>query len=218
MPCDLAMMSGQCIVNESMLTGESIPVIKNALPNIADVYNPLSDSKYTLYGGTKVIQNRNGPVIGLVIRTGFLTYKGTLVRDILYPKPNNFSFYRDSLWFIFVMGLIAIIGFCFTLPAMISQNYNTTDIIDRSLNMITITVPPALPAAMTIGTVFSISRLKKHKIFCISPPRVNVSGRVNLMVFDKTGTLTEDGLEVMGYRGVEDGVVQGKERSFFGPF
>lgn len=60
--------------------------------------------------------------------------------------------------------------------------------------MITIAVPPALPAAMTAGTVFAISRLKKKKIYCISPPRVNVSGRVNLMVFDKTGTLTEDGL------------------------
>jgi P-type E1-E2 ATPase len=47
---------------------------------------------------------------------------------------------------------------------------------------------------MTAGTAFAISRLKRRKIFCISPPRVNVSGRVNLMVFDKTGTLTEDGL------------------------
>jgi cation-transporting ATPase 13A2 len=47
---------------------------------------------------------------------------------------------------------------------------------------------------MTAGTAFAISRLKKKRIYCISPPRVNVSGRVNLMVFDKTGTLTEDGL------------------------
>ena len=56
---------------------------------------------------------------------------------------------------------------------------------------------------MTVGTVFAINRLKRNKIYCISPPRVNVSGRVNLMVFDKTGTLTEDGLQVFGYRGVE---------------
>jgi P-type E1-E2 ATPase len=67
-------------------------------------------------------------------------------------------------------------------------------LIDRSLNLITITVPPALPAAMTVGIVFAIGRLKKQKIYCISPPRVNIAGRVNLMVFDKTGTLTEDGL------------------------
>lgn len=55
MPCDLVLLTGSCIVNESMLTGESIPVIKNALPFTNDVYDVNIDSKYTLYGGTKVI-------------------------------------------------------------------------------------------------------------------------------------------------------------------
>lgn len=93
MPCDFVLMTGSCIVNESMLTGESIPVIKNAIPFTNDIYDPQSDSKYTLYAGTKVIQNRminNQKVYGLVIRTGFITTKGGLVRDILYPKPNKF--------------------------------------------------------------------------------------------------------------------------------
>ena len=58
MPCDFVLLTGSCIVNESMLTGESIPVIKNSLPFTNDVYSPEQDSKYTLYGGTKVIQTR----------------------------------------------------------------------------------------------------------------------------------------------------------------
>ena len=103
------------------------------------------------------------------------------------------------------MACIAVIGFLGTLPYTLKFNYNPGEIIDRSLDLITITVPPALPAAMTIGTVMAISRLKKQKIFCISPPRVNISGRVNLMVFDKTGTLTEDGLQVYGFRSIIDG-------------
>jgi cation-transporting ATPase 13A2 len=129
-----------------------------------------------------------------VIRTAFVTSKGNLVRDILYPRPSKFRFYRDSLIFVGIMAILAVVGFCCTLPAMIAQEYSTYEMIDRSLDLITITVPPALPAAMTIGTVFAIYRLKQRKIFCISPPRVNVAGRVNLMVFDKTGTLTEEGL------------------------
>lgn len=102
------------------------------------------------------------------------------------------------------MALVGIIGFISTLPELVKQGMSPSSLIDKSLDLITITVPPALPATMTVGVAFAISRLKKSKIFCISPPRVNVSGRVQIMVFDKTGTLTEDGLEIQGVRGIQE--------------
>jgi cation-transporting ATPase 13A3/4/5 len=83
------------------------------------------------------------------------------VRDILYPKPTKFKFYRDSLIFVAFMAVLAVIGFLITLPAMLDQGYNVINIIDRSLDLITITVPPALPAAMTVGIIFAVGRLKK---------------------------------------------------------
>ena len=55
LPCDLLLLTGSCIANEAMLTGESIPVIKNSLPRNKDTYDINTDSKYTLYGGTKII-------------------------------------------------------------------------------------------------------------------------------------------------------------------
>jgi P-type E1-E2 ATPase len=58
-------------------------------------------------------------------------------------------------------------------------------IILRVLDIITIIVPPALPAAMTVGTVYAQNRLKKKQIYCISPPRINFCGRLNLLCFDK---------------------------------
>ena len=73
-------------------------------------------------------------------------------------------------------------------------------IIIRALDLITIVVPPALPATLTIGTSFALSRLRKKQIFCISPQRVNVGGKLDIICFDKTGTLTEDGLDVLGVR------------------
>jgi cation-transporting P-type ATPase 13A2 len=76
-------------------------------------------------------------------------------------------------------------------------------IILRALDLITIVVPPALPATLSIGTSFAISRLRAAGIFCISPNRVNVAGKVNVVCFDKTGTLTEDGLDILGVRALE---------------
>jgi cation-transporting ATPase 13A2 len=54
-PCDVILLSGVCVVNESMLTGESIPAIKTPIPFTTGIYNFKTDSKYTLFGGTKVI-------------------------------------------------------------------------------------------------------------------------------------------------------------------
>jgi P-type E1-E2 ATPase len=51
---------------------------------------------------------------------------------------------------------------------------------------------------MTVGTVYAQNRLKKKQIYCISPPRINISGKLKLVCFDKTGTLTEDGLALWG--------------------
>ena len=67
----------------------------------------------------------------------------------------------------------------------------------------TVVVPPGLPAALSIGTSFALNRLRKHNIFCISPSRVNVAGKINVCCFDKTGTLTEDGLDILGVRSLE---------------
>lgn len=64
-------------------------------------------------------------------------------------------------------------------------------------------MPPALPATLSIGTTFAIDRLRKLGIFCISPNRVNIGGKINVVCFDKTGTLTEEGLEVLGIRSID---------------
>lgn len=73
---------------------------------------------HTLFAGTHVVQARyySGQLIlALVVRTGFLTAKGGMVRSILYPKPLNIKFYWDSLKFILLLSILAGVGFVYTI-------------------------------------------------------------------------------------------------------
>ncbi|KAF2012664.1 hypothetical protein BU24DRAFT_453033 [Aaosphaeria arxii CBS 175.79] len=215
LPCDSLLLSGDCIVNESMLTGESVPVSKIPVTNESlDLLNMSASSihpevaRHMLFCGTKIIRARRpqddgddeAAALAMTVRTGFNTTKGALVRSMLFPKPSGFKFYRDSFRYISVMAFIAGIGFVASFVNFVHLGLAWHLIVVRALDLITIVVPPALPATLTIGTNFALSRLKQKQIFCISPQRVNVGGKLDVVCFDKTGTLTEEGLDVLGVR------------------
>ncbi|KAI9887777.1 MAG: hypothetical protein M1823_000418 [Watsoniomyces obsoletus] len=217
-PADSLLLSGDCIVNESMLTGESVPVSKLPasdqslkLLNLTASSVPAGVARSFLFCGTKIIRARRpqddpddeAAALAMVLRTGFNTTKGSLVRSMLFPKPSGFTFYRDSFRYITVMAGIAMLGFAATLVNFIRLKVSWHIIVVRALDLITIVVPPALPATLSIGITFALSRLKDKQIFCISPQRVNVGGKIDIVCFDKTGTLTEDGLDILGLRVVE---------------
>uniref|UniRef100_A0A8C3JR15 ATPase cation transporting 13A2 n=1 Tax=Calidris pygmaea TaxID=425635 RepID=A0A8C3JR15_9CHAR len=202
-PCDAALLTGECMVNESMLTGESVPVMKTPLPGgnqaAGTLYSPEEHRRHTLFCGTQVIQAKSyvgREVLAVVTRTGFCTAKGDLISSILYPKPVSFKFYKDAVKFVLFLAVLGTSERGGMVPV--------GQIIIRALDLVTVIVPPALPAAMTVGTIYAQNRLKKQGIFCISPPRINLCGKIRLVCFDKTGTLTEEGLDVWGVVPLED--------------
>lgn len=139
---------------------------------------------------------------GLVVRVGFQTLKGGLIREILFQDTVQFDFVNESYYFVGGMVLVAIVGFLFTIPSFIEHHYTLEATILRLLDLFTTAVPPALPAVLTSGIIYSIARLREHHIYCISPTRLQVSGMIKTVVFDKTGTLTDDCLKVMGHRSI----------------
>ncbi|KAM5162521.1 polyamine-transporting ATPase 13A2 isoform 1-T1 [Callospermophilus lateralis] len=209
-PCDAALVAGECVVNESSLTGESVPVLKTALPEGPRPYCPEAHRRHTLFCGTLVLQARAyvGPqVLAVVTRTGFCTAKGGLVSSILHPRPINFKFYKHSMKFVTALSVLALLGTAYSIFVLHRNRVPVSEIVIRALDLVTVVVPPALPAAMTVCTLYAQSRLRAQGIFCIHPLRINLGGKLRLVCFDKTGTLTEDGLDVMG-------VVPLKERAF----
>lgn len=161
-PSDSIMVSGDGLVSEAMLTGESVPVSKVPIKdeNIralaredkkgsSEVDAELA--KHYLFAGTKIIRVRPGPSIlpgggkgdaqralALVTRTGFNTTKGALVRSMLFPKPTGFKFYRDSMRFIAVLAMIAGAGFLVSAVQFIRIGIAWSTIALRALDLITI--------------------------------------------------------------------------------
>jgi len=203
-PCDMVLLNGQCIVNESMLTGESTPVVKVGCIGVAGKYDPETDTKHTLFAGTQIIKmrkaNEEQQICAIAFRTGYQTAKGSLVRSIQYPRPTQHQFYVDSVRFIIFMASIAGIVFLYSLYQVFTTNERIETVMLRFLELLTTVVPPELSVTMSIGVAFALRRLGKEGIRCVSPPRVNMCGTVSMVCFDKTGTLTEEGLDVMGIR------------------
>ena len=209
LPCDAILIDGSVIINESMLTGESTPVIKVRMSGTDNMFNTkeADSDKYILFGGTKVVQKRkigNGPPLGIAFQTGFKTFKGNLINAILYPKSENDDFTKDSVKYIIFMGILCIIGFSISLKFLITEGeLSDKEIVEKFLDLFTTAVPPSLPACISVGITYSLSRLKKKGIFCIQRDHVNRAGTVNILIFDKTGTLTEDHLDISGYVSVK---------------
>jgi predicted P-type ATPase len=192
-PCDALLVAGECLVSEAMLTGESVPVAKA----------PLAGARSQLSGGTHVLQARgephNAPVLARVSRTGFSTEKGRLVRSILFPRSGRMDLTRDGNRFVaFVLVPMAVAGGIASSVHALRRGGDFT--VASALDLVSIAVPPALPAAMMVGIATAVDRLRRRGIFCIAPNRVNMAGRVTQVCFDKTGTLTLDGLTMRGLR------------------
>lgn len=98
-PCDMILMAGQCVVNEFMLTGESVPIVKVAIPKSDIVYDSTTHKSHTIFSGTTIMQTRNmgQPVVyGLVTNTGFHTTKGKRTSVYVFLTKVSCSFYHVS--------------------------------------------------------------------------------------------------------------------------
>jgi len=180
LPCDLVLISGKCVINESNLTGESVPVIKLPISASSNQnYNPsyeISKSN-TLYSGSK-LQQVLPDTFAIVTKTGYQTTKGNMIREILYPKQFIMVFMQDSFYFMWCMTLVTLFGFLLTIPHLLSFHYSHLELLFRALDLLTISIPPSLPAVLCSCVLFSIRRLSSQGIYCISPQRLSICGRI----------------------------------------
>ena len=91
---------------------------------------------HVLYGSTKIILDRTpGESKGIVVRTGFNTARGSMVRSILFPKPINIKYERDGVKFIGMMAIVGVIGFTFSIVISIYECLTIPATILKSLDL-----------------------------------------------------------------------------------
>ena len=203
LPCDTILINGSVIINESLLTGDTTPVVKIGMTGNDNIFNTKNSSyeKYLLFAGTKIIEKRslkNQKILGVVYETGFKTLKGKLIGSILNPKYELTSFEKDSMKYILVMFILTVISFLIPLSKLIHE-LDTENIILFFLDNLTTAIPISLAGCVKICITHSLDRLKRLEIYSISRETMTSLGSINLIVFDKTGTLTEEQVEIKGY-------------------
>ncbi|ETV94386.1 hypothetical protein, variant 1 [Aphanomyces invadans] len=227
-PCEMLLLHGGCVVNEAMLSGESIPLRKEALDvahydantklNVDETN--LAMKKHILYGGTKVLQFTNNVTtvgrlpsipdppekgcIAFVLRTGFGTTQGNLMRTILFSAPRVTANNKESMLFILFLLCFAVLAAGTVLQQGLNDpTRNTFKLFLHCVMIITSVVPPELPMELSLAVTNSLLSLTKLSIFCTEPFRIPFAGKVDVVCFDKTGTLTSDALEMHGVAGLQ---------------
>ena len=183
-PCDVALLSGACVVNEAMLTGESLPILKSPVDlsgKAATAAIALFSPSHLLFSATTTLQLKPDPhaghgcVVGMVVKTGWATTKGALILSILYPAPSSFRFVEQSFKFIGALFAVSVVGFFISIAQLSHLGVGVGVMVVRGLDLITIIIPPSLPLALSVGTNYVSSRFHRlsrtaalHRLTC--PP------------------------------------------------
>ncbi|KAK9841669.1 hypothetical protein WJX74_009842 [Apatococcus lobatus] len=202
LPHDAVLLVGSCTVDESSLTGEPHPVRKSTFADGRVGYHPEQCQTSTLFAGTQVL-HACGPegcpgALALVCRTGAHTARGQLTRSLLDRSASLPHFNADAVKYIGCLLLVAIACFTWALVTLRSPYIPAGTLILRALDLVTIAVPPGLPACLAVAMCVAMWRLWKIGIDVAAPQKLLLAGNIDTCLFDKTGTLTEAGLQMRG--------------------
>lgn len=223
---DMLLLAGTCIVDEAVLTGESTPQWKNPVGEAtgdeidASELEPTSrlsikrDRMHVLFGGTKLLQTSgdksakiktpDGGCLAVVLRTGFGTAQGSLMRTILYSTERVTANNAEAFLFILFLLVWAIAASGYVLhKGLQDPDRDRFKLILNCIMILTSVIPPELPMELTVAVNASLLALARKRIFCTEPFRIPVAGKITTCCFDKTGTLTSDHMILEGVAGTK---------------
>lgn len=173
-------------IDESMLTGESLPVEKNT--SEVDPHASLGDRFCVAYSGTLVTY---GTALGMVVATGDMTEIGRIssmlqtVSQLTTPLLRQIAGF--SRWLTFAILMVASATFAY---GCYIQHSSIKDLFMSAVGLAVAAIPEGLPAIMTITLAIGVQRMAKRNAIIRRLPVVETLGSVTVICSDKTGTLT----------------------------
>ena len=188
-PADCRLLSSASFkCDESALTGESVPVEKDAAVEIPDIA-PLGDRLNMAYSGCAVSYGR---ARALVVETGMHTEMGKIAsmleeeEETVTPLQNRLAHLGKTLGFLAlaICAVILVVGLIDRLPVI--------DMIMTSVSLAVAAIPEGLPAIVTIVLAIGVQRMVAKNAIIRRLPAVETLGSASVICSDKTGTLTQN--------------------------
>lgn len=191
-PADLRLLwSRNLQVDESMLTGESVPVQKHAFELPADI--ALAERTNLAFAGTLVTY---GQAMGAVIATGDRTETGRIARMISHADTLATPLTRKISQFskLLLYAILALAAAAFVLG--IWRGEPAVEMFLAAVALAVAAVPEGLPAAVTITLAIGVARMARRRAIIRKLPAVETLGSTTVICSDKTGTLTQNKMTV----------------------
>ena len=193
-PADMRLLQSASLkIEEAALTGESVPVEKNA-DCIVDENAPLGDRHNMAFSGSTVTYGRGR---GLVTATGMATEVGKIAKMLNEvkedPSPLNKQLAKTAKILSFLVLGIAVVIFIINVCAHIATGLTVEVFIDAFMTAVAIAVaaiPEGLPAVVTIVLAMGVQKMSKRNAIVKNLPSVETLGCCEIICSDKTGTLT----------------------------
>ncbi len=192
-PADVRLLQARNLhIDESALTGESVPVAKH--PDAVDRDTAIGDRLSMGFAGTLVTQ---GQARAVVVATGAATEIGRIGRMLesveqgTTPLLEKMAVFSKRLTFVILAAAALLFVF-----GTLARGMSAAETFMAAVGLAVAAIPEGLPAILTITLAIGVQRMAKRRAVIRRLPAVETLGSVTVICSDKTGTLTRNEMTV----------------------
>ena len=193
-PADGVILScSNLLINESLLTGESVPVRKVQCGDVMDMHPPGGDGLPSVYSGTLVVQ---GQGVAQIMSTGLDTEMGRIGKRLQTLETEDTSLQNETRT---LVRNFAMVGVALCAAVVVIYGFTRLDWLNGFLAGITLAmaiIPEEFPVVLTIFLALGAWRISRKNVLTRRSHAIQALGSTTVLCVDKTGTLTLNRMSV----------------------